>query len=341
VVNTAVARDERPAQLERLTARQVLDKHADLQRALDRPSGQLQTWLAEIAQKEAEEYPAWAASHLHPAVSTRDIEPWLRSLPADLAGASTFQVTAEMVELAENLTVITPDLEVLPAEELPALWGFIWLDKPVPRPAVDDNGRPPERINAFSWAQVPAMQVRVSYNEAPGEVITMSGIRFREWAADPAWPASCGPLRFMGQVTVPVGAVPLAVQKRMGLTADRIRTVLPQHKLYHMLWILMGMEIVTSDLEPVDRHTRRRAANLRQQQVHVIRLRRATHHELKSGDHREVNWNCTWLVRGHWRQAPHGGTFRDGRARTYVKPHLKGPDGMPLKAHDILYKLCR
>jgi hypothetical protein len=41
-------------------------------------------------------------------------------------------------------------------------------------------------------------------------------------------------------------------------------------------------------------------------------------------DHRGIDWQWQWMVRGHWRHCETGKT-------TWVRPHIKGPDGRPFK----------
>lgn len=313
-----------PASVVKLSAREVLDLHADLQRSLANPEPRLLRIMLEYALDDVKANPAWAASHVNPATSSADLDPWISSLGTDLFGATTYQVTAEMTDLAMALRETTPDLEEIRAEDLPAPSGFMWFDKPVPRPSVDDDGREPLLMHAASWAPIPAMQVR---ENTTGQTLTMPGVRIREWGYnnDPAvYPR---PLHLIGQSALPV--------------THGIRTTLAEHWLMHMVWILMGMEIVTVNPEEPGRHGRKRASNLRYQEIRVIRLRRSARTEKPEVAHRQVDWSCCWLVRGHWRQAPHGGTFADGRSRTWVRAHIKGPDGLPLRTADVLYRLSR
>lgn len=63
--------------------------------------------------------------------------------------------------------------------------------------------------------------------------------------------------------------------------------------------------------------------------------------------------SCTWLVRRHDRHLEHqpdhhavasrpGGPCDVCGTRTArVRAHIKGPEGLPLRAHDILYRLAR
>jgi hypothetical protein len=313
------------AEVRHLTARQVLDLHADLHRSYARPEPMLRQVMDAYARKDLETNPEWAASHLHPAVRLSELDPWLNSFATDLFGATTYQVTAEMVELAEGLTQKTPNLSEMRQEDLPAPWGFAWLDKPIPRPSVDDGDLPPQLMHAFSWAVVPELPVRIGGSGGATVASTTPGIRLRKWGYSDDPSVYPRPLHMMGQSTIPVG--------------HNIHTNLPDHHMIHMIWILMGMEIVSTDPEQVDRGTRRRAKDLKFQQVHVVQLRRTARRD--TGPPRKVDWSCTWLVRGHPRKAPGGGKFADGRETTWVKPHVKGPDGQPFRASDLLYKLSR
>ena len=305
------------ARVRQLTARQVLDLHADLQRSFTKPEPMLVRTMTEYARKDLEVDTAWAASHLHPARRLSDLRPWIDSFGTDLFAATTYQVTAEMIDLAAGLTVNTPNLGQIETRDLPSEWGFVWLDKPIPRPSVDDRDLPPQLMHAFSWAVVPELPVKIG--NLDGSILTLTeatpGVRLRKWGYcdDPdVYPR---PLHMMGQNTIPVG--------------HNIRTELPDHHMIHMLWILMGMKVVSTEPEQVDRGTRRRAGNLKFQQVHVVQLRRSEHRN--SGPPRKVDWTCAWLVRGHNRAAPHGGTFADGRNRDVDTPVHQGPvrDAVP------------
>lgn len=73
-------------------------------------------------------------------------------------------------------------------------------------------------------------------------------------------------------------------------------------------------------------------------QVELLRRARqqASGSQYKEGEHREVEWNWQWWVRGHWRRLSND----DGTQRlTYVRPYLKGPDDKPILQH--IYKVAR
>jgi hypothetical protein len=311
----------------KLSATDVLDLHADLQRSLAHPDPWLRDGMKDYAIRDVGDKPHWAASHLHPSTDIRDLDPWFRSLSSDLFGAATYQVTAEMVDLAEALTEANPDIGKIQQEDLPSDYGFMWLDKPIPRPSIEDTeDMQPLLMHAVSWALVPEMNVRIGNF---GAVTRMPAVRLREWGYNNDLNVRPRPLHLMGQATIPI--------------TGGVYTNLKEHWHVHMLWILMGMEITSVRTELPGRQGAKRAKNLKHKLVRVVTLRRPEHRdsEKPSATPRHIDWTCTWLVRGHYRKAPHGGTFSDGREQTWVRPHLKGPDGLPLRSTDILYKLAR
>lgn len=311
-----------------MTARRVLDLHADLHRYL--------TTMGPAERDKFAEYGIqdllfsggirheWAATHLHPATDMRDLAPWLDSLGKDLAHATTYQVTAEMISLAESLTATTPKLDDIVAEDLPSDSGFMWLDRPVERPSEEDKpGQQPLVMHAVSWVKVPQLRVQIGPG---GPKAWVPAVRIREWGWCDLPGIAPRPIHMMGQSTVPL--------------TPKIHNPLRELHLVHMIWILMGMEIVSSAPHHTNRAGARRAEKIGQDRVRVVTLRRTRHGE-GEGQRRRVDWTCTWLVRGHYRSAPHGGTYADGRDRTWIKPHIKGPDGLPLRASDLIYKLAR
>lgn len=95
----------------------------------------------------------------------------------------------------------------------------------------------------------------------------------------------------------------------------------------------MAASFVKSRERP-DRATRRAAkrARLDIDAVTVIRLRRLVHRDPDA--HRDVDWQCRWIVRGHWRR------LADGR-QTYVHPYVKGPEGLPLRVTERVWEFVR
>jgi hypothetical protein len=90
------------------------------------------------------------------------------------------------------------------------------------------------------------------------------------------------------------------------------------------------------------------------------RVHYASDENLPEGEHRSIDWTCTWLVQGHARHledydhamygkhravqdhdAGPGRCTTCGARTTWVRPYIKGPDGLPLKQTKQVYRLAR
>lgn len=89
--------------------------------------------------------------------------------------------------------------------------------------------------------------------------------------------------------------------------------------------------VVEQATERADRGARRRWERSTESDppsVRVITLRRS-HREAAEASGNPVEWKHRWIVRGHWRDQRVG----EGRAEirpTFIAPHIKGPDHLPL-----------
>lgn len=117
-------------------------------------------------------------------------------------------------------------------------------------------------------------------------------------------------------------------------------------RLAHAYFLLLNQTIVDAYDAEIGRAVGRRAKRMGlPARVTVIRLRRVVNDA--SGES-EVEWQHQWIVRGHWRwqhvseghplAEQHGDGFR---ARVWVRPHVKGPEGKPLRVTDKVYALVR
>jgi hypothetical protein len=72
--------------------------------------------------------------------------------------------------------------------------------------------------------------------------------------------------------------------------------------------------------------------------IHVITLRRVAGAKTETGKH--VDWNCRWIVQGHWKKQWHPSI--QTHVPTYIHAYLKGPEGKPLHTPSkSLYKIAR
>jgi hypothetical protein len=117
--------------------------------------------------------------------------------------------------------------------------------------------------------------------------------------------------------------------------------------------MFLQMEITATRTPPVQRAFRRRALRtLKHGDVQVIILRKIRHNDDTEPGRRDIAWSCRWVVQGHWRHrhepADHhhaivtgGRCIKCDEEMTYIRPYLKGPDGLPLKVSRSLSKLAR
>lgn len=131
----------------------------------------------------------------------------------------------------------------------------------------------------------------------------------------------------------------------------------------HALWLLLGQTTTSVTDADLDRTTRRRAGKAGlPPRVTVIALRRPESTGKSDGESM-VEWQHSWLVRGHWRWQrrgpvagdhvhafpPVGSGVRpcliDGcearYERIFVRGYVKGPEDAPLKISDKVYALRR
>ena len=117
----------------------------------------------------------------------------------------------------------------------------------------------------------------------------------------------------------------------------------------HALWLLMGQTMVKVETEEIDRPARRRAQKRKlPPKVTVIKLRREQG-AARSGGESLVEWAHRWVVKAHWRwqvcsehhvlaQEIEPGKWR---ARIWINPYIKGPDGAPFVQSSKVYSLER
>lgn len=119
-------------------------------------------------------------------------------------------------------------------------------------------------------------------------------------------------------------------------------------RLVHAFWLMLGQTVADVRDADVDRATRKRMGRIPlPARVVVIRLRR--HEGSRSEGETYVEWSHRWVVRGHWRNQfcghdhPLAQEIEPGqyRARIWIAPYVKGPDGKPLVVSEKVYGLVR
>jgi hypothetical protein len=294
---------------------------------------------------------------------------FLELVARPLYGAATYQVTAGMVQAVDAIyEQSSQKVTHLMETDLPSPTGFLWLDKPV---ALIDAGGAELCTRALSWGlQTLEVSLRgTPEDSAPVLKELWDGVRLTSWCSPSdrdsiftdqmqgVFTSYGAPLILSHSVFVPFG-------QRLATRNLKTDNVEPDDvtRWAHTLWMFMGTEIVSSGRPPIERHARKRGLrSIKQDEVRVIMLRR-THSEGRepSGNHISIEWSCRWVVQGHDRHleayqpayAQHEARgYMDGRVRrcricggrtTFVRPYIKGPDGLPFKAPSgELFKVAR
>lgn len=299
-------------------------------------------------------------------------------LRKELFTARTYQVTAEMVEAVTGTYMNSSDsIGHLVQEELPFEAGFVWLDKPFL--STDTHGLTVAN-RAISWSPVTLRYARsgvyipknANYVTRPDLFDSWPGIRLNAWFApgdqDSYWTAerqgfyeSLGaPLLLAHTSTMPFG-------QRFGGHPKKDFDMTPDDFAHwvHVLWLFMEAEISVAAKPPIPRAFHRRALKSMKQPpaVNVIMLRRAVASKISAEDalvmSRKIDWSVRWIVQGHHRHIDgydkerygnhHATANGDDRGHcatcgariTWVHAYLKGPEGLPLRTAEQLYRLAR
>lgn len=105
-------------------------------------------------------------------------------------------------------------------------------------------------------------------------------------------------------------------------------------------WLLMTQPGVTAiDEQPLSRTVRRRAerGGYNPNAVRVVRIR--DHADTPQREqHTERGYRVRWTVRGHWRNQWY--PSRSEHRPVWINPHVKGPDGAPLRTGDTVHVLA-
>ncbi|WP_075734819.1 hypothetical protein [Corynebacterium phocae] len=248
---------------------------------------------------------------------------WLRR--AELYWASedmsllTHDQHTEMPAWTPSLCRPTASGLLILAEEPSALDALRSLDRSVT-----------ELYVVFTWRTLEDGALEVtSYSYCPGVEVTL--LYAVEIPADQTLPLDEDMLEPTPQVEQLREALHGA--PRLGLTTSMGHD---SAALLGCAWILMQTPTV-ADSQTV-RQRARGGGTARSKQkfdtVQYITLRRLAQDTTETPGHEGREYQHRWLVRGHWRQQ-RVGPGRKFRRPTYVAPHIKGPEGAPLKTERV------
>ena len=103
-------------------------------------------------------------------------------------------------------------------------------------------------------------------------------------------------------------------------------------------------QVVEVEPAPIPRQARRALARRGEESplVYVVKLRRAVTKDAPATPEgvSDVEWQCKWLVRGHWRKqwCP----SKEQHEMRWIAPYIKGPEDKPFREHGpLVYEVAR
>jgi len=132
----------------------------------------------------------------------------------------------------------------------------------------------------------------------------------------------------------------LTAEERAGYDAAALARVSALVRFILSASMFIEQTICVERREPVQRAAARQAARAGLDSVvHAIVLRAAEPREAAEGEATDREYSCRWIVRGHWRQQFYPRAAR--HVPLWIHPHLKGPDGKPLRTRPDVFAVTR
>lgn len=232
-----------------------------------------------------------------------------------LEHADAYYWSPEMCNMLVSVADAMPSW-TLRREDLVTPSGFMHFAKPLPLPSV--AGREFAPVAAIAWADIETSDGK---SLIPVSVFVKYG---RHTAPFVAYPYQDGELV---DWTLLDDALSDAGEAEIKSTKKSLAYI-------GAALALCQQRIIVTPSERAERSTRKRAADVwtHEPLVRVVKLRRAaTQSEYREPGSDPVEWSCSWVVRGHWRQQACGENYSERRP-VFVLPHVKGPTDKPLKA---------
>ena len=269
-----------------------------------------------------------------------------------LRDAQLYFVTEEMTRLAVAAGESLPDFHLEP-EDVPAPSGFVVFEEPIGS-YINIDGDAPTRIPivAVSWGPselIPFPQggvwftfyaptnwpqlERMAAEQAGRALNSKKRARLRQLR---------GPLTWDNESAQGYGQGSKAHYRPGDSHSDvDVDSIAPWSQTMRAAWLLMDQPNI-ADAEDLHRNRasvrRDQSEGFNVRPVRLLRLRRAGKAQGTSDDERAArDYTCRWMVKGHWRQQwyPSRGLHRP----IWINPHVKGPDGKPLKITETVHIL--
>lgn len=293
--------------------------------------------------------------------------PAVKILANSVRAAEVYRVSPDMSSMVQYAASQLDETDLIDISLPPTQCGIVRFDQPLP---VKEIRGKTMLINWLVWGP---MKIASKHGEESGvavwafnDTLSTPDDTHREMLAQAA--AHGGPAAewydsFVGRFAT-IGIDLMADGHPLGAhlqppSARQMREVLDEGvepgpgtntmRYVHALWLLLNQTITKVEDERAERPARRRAekASL-PSAVTVIRLRREVAAMDRHPSESAVEWQHRWITRGHWRWQ-HVGEHYPGavetekgyRARIWINPFIKGPEGAPIKQSEKVYDLAR
>ena len=270
---------------------------------------------------------------------------WCWAMVRELEEAQCYYWSPPICEMVYGAARTMPGDWVLEREYLPSVSGWFWLDRPL-RAAWPGWDRTAElEVCALAW--LPAL---VSKDEPEGAIqygpipdgpqdASMAGLVLVAFTLLDGVPTPIGAsicewgltLSTLWDDVVSDGQTPEGAAKRE-------EALVVTYRAFGAMLLFLRQRLLVFDSRSRSRASVRRLP-AEPRDTNVIYLRRR---ERKGGgepEHRTVEWQCQWMVTGHWRRQPY--PAQGIYLPKWIAPHRKGPEDKPLRGVDRVFAVVR
>lgn len=256
---------------------------------------------------------------------------------APLLNGECFYWSRDIIDLITVAANSLPDSWFLMKQHMPATSGFFWLAK---EPQIGYKG-----IRGYGWTLLTAKGDVGSIHipKQDGSIPDFNLVALITFVDNPDFPQ---PIPCLSHIDVGQSLSDWRLRTSdyaVSINADPSDFVNDYYSLRlfaSMLSFIQQRILVTSRHIP-SRATRKRAESSSRNadaEINVIKLRRVVYHAHK-GEGVPIEWNCQWVVSGHWRDQWYPSMRRN--EPIWIRPYIKGPEDKPLVNPGKLFAVVR
>lgn len=263
-----------------------------------------------------------------------------------LERAAPFYVSRPITQLLSAAVETVPPV-TLAEQMVPTYSGFVYFEAPLPLPALPVEADMPRGfvpgggpLAAFTWYPVDATELHDPHGEAiPFEAGMSLQLVFLREDATFLHAVAAVPWKLGTTQNVQRDGRKIAVDPAFDDQDDVVWTEAAHARMDREMdyvaafFSFLEQKLIRHAPARVPRSTRHRIERNQWQVepvVNVITFRGVDYVRPEGGgDSSPIEWNCQWLVRGHWRQQFY--PSEDRHRAIWINPYVKGPEDQPLK----------